>query len=217
MTTNSQPRDWLAWHDDYDRAGTPLAVRLAVVQSHVRQALDAAPPGTIRVVSICAGQGRDLVEVVATHERRDDVSAVLVEADERNVLSATRRISELGLDRGIRPILGDASVTDRYVGHTPAHLVLACGIFGNIGEDDIHNTIRHLPSFCSTGATVLWTRHRRPPDLTPTVRRWFGDAGFEEIAFAGLTHLPYIGVGAVRWPGANGALPTGTRLFNSLG
>ena len=35
----------------------------------------------------------------------------------------------------------------------------------------------------SDGATVIWTRNRRTPDVTPQVRAWFADQGFDEIAF----------------------------------
>ena len=34
--------------------------------------------------------------------------------------------------------------------------------------------------------TVIWTRHRRPPDLTPQIRAWFAESGFDEIAFEAL-------------------------------
>jgi hypothetical protein len=43
--------------------------------------------------------------------------------------------------------------------------------------------VKALPSLCAAGATVIWTRHRAEPDLTPTIRRWFIEAGFEEEAF----------------------------------
>jgi hypothetical protein len=36
------------------------------------------------------------------------------------------------------------------------------------------------------GATVIWTRHRRLPDLTPQIRAWFTESGFDEIAFEAL-------------------------------
>ena len=80
-------------------------------------------------------------------------------------------------------IEGDAAVTDVYAGAVPAELVLACGIFGNVSDDDVKRTVGSMPSFCSRGATVIWTRHRRAPDLTPAVRGWFADAGFRERAF----------------------------------
>ena len=35
--------DWHAWHDDYDKPGTPLARRLAAVQDQIRVALTATP------------------------------------------------------------------------------------------------------------------------------------------------------------------------------
>jgi len=61
--------------------------------------------------------------------------------------------------------------------------VLACGVFGNISDDDIHRTIAALPSLCAPGAVVIWTRHRLEPDRTVQVREWFRSAGFAERAF----------------------------------
>ena len=78
---------------------------------------------------------------------------------------------------------GDASLVRSYAGFLPADLVLVCGVFGNIGEGDIRGTVSRMPSFCAPGGTVVWTRHRRPPDLTSSVRGWFFDAGFEEVSF----------------------------------
>ena len=56
-------------------AGTPLedpasnlSLRLRTVQGMVRRALDEAPAGSpMRIVSLCAGQGRDVIDVVAEH------------------------------------------------------------------------------------------------------------------------------------------------------
>lgn len=58
-------RDWYAWHQYYDDPDTSLAQCLAAVQGQIRAALDAAPPGPLHVISLCAGQGRDLIGVLA--------------------------------------------------------------------------------------------------------------------------------------------------------
>ncbi|HEV2369729.1 MAG TPA: hypothetical protein VGR90_07625, partial [Acidimicrobiales bacterium] len=59
----------------------------------------------------------------------------------------------------------------------------ACGIFGNITDSDVERTIRLLPSLAAPGATVIWTRHRRAPDLTGPIRAWFAAEGFDEVGF----------------------------------
>ena len=74
-------RDWHAWHDAYDDPGSSLAQRLRVVQARIAATLDAAPPGPLRALSMCAGQGRDLIPVLASHPRGRDVTARLVELD----------------------------------------------------------------------------------------------------------------------------------------
>jgi len=55
--------DWVEWHAGYDDDGSRLAHRLRIVQGLVRTALDALPAGPATAISMCAGQGRDLIEV----------------------------------------------------------------------------------------------------------------------------------------------------------
>jgi predicted RNA methylase len=99
--------DWHAWHDDYDRPGTSLARRLQAVQLQIRTVLESARPGPLRVISLCAGQGRDLLGVLADHPRRDDVRARLVELDPRIAAVAETRARAAGLDR-VEIVTGDA-------------------------------------------------------------------------------------------------------------
>ena len=151
-------RDWVEWHRDYDDPGSLLSRRLELVQRHLRAELDHAPAGDIRLISLCAGQGRDVI------------------------------------------------------GAVPAQVVVAYGIFGNITASDIQATVAALPSLCAPGALVLWTRHRRPPDLTPAIRSWFREAGFREEAFD-ISHDGFMSVGAHRLTGEPAALMPGQRLF----
>jgi hypothetical protein len=207
--------DWLEWHAPYDDPASPLSRRLAIVQQRAREAIDRAPPGPVRVISICAGQGRDVVGALADHPRRDDVVARLVELDRRNVELARASVDAAGLDR-VEVIEADASITSIYDGLVPAALVLVCGVFGNIRHDDIHRTIATLPSLCTPGATVCWTRHRRPPDVTPDVRRWFAEAGFEELHFDTAEDVAF-GIGTARFVGEPEPFRPGVRMFTFIG
>ncbi|HZY29573.1 MAG TPA: hypothetical protein VFE49_15085 [Jiangellaceae bacterium] len=85
-----------------------------------------------------------------------------------------------GLD-GIDVLVADAGTTDSANGAVPADIVLLCGIFGNITDVDIERTIRAVPVLCAPAATVLWTRHRRPPDLVPRIVDWFAASGFAQV------------------------------------
>jgi hypothetical protein len=140
-------------------------------------------PGTFRIVSMCAGQGRDVIDVVATHPKREAVSALLVELHPDLVAFARQRAAAAGVDRHVRIVEGDAALSRWYADYVPADLVLVCGVFGNISAADRGHTIQALPGWCKPGAHVIWTRHRRPPDATPAVRAEFAAAGFTELAF----------------------------------
>jgi SAM-dependent methyltransferase len=204
-------KDWLAWHDAYDRPGSQLSRRLAAVQDRVRIALDTSPPGPLRVISLCAGQGRDLIEVLADHPRRDAATALLVELDARNVAYARTAAARAGLGR-VEVREADAAALDEYAALVPADLVLLCGIFGNVTPADIARTVAHAPQLTATGGMVIWTRHRDDPDLVPRICDWFVDAGFAQI-WVSAKDDGY-GVGVHRHTGAPPPLERGVRLFS---
>jgi hypothetical protein len=201
--------DWQQWHQRYDDPGSELSRRLEAVKEHVHAALDRAPAGPVPVVSLCAGQGRDLLEVLADHPRRADVRARLVELDP--VLAATARDRAAEFDQ-VEVVTGDASLTDQYVGLVPAELVLLCGIFGNISSEDIHRTVDASPQLCRTGGTVIWTRHREDPDLAPSICDWFESLGFERVWLS--DRDAGFGVGVHRFTGVPEPLITGQSLFS---
>jgi ubiquinone/menaquinone biosynthesis C-methylase UbiE len=212
-----QQRDWVAWHGGYDEPGSSLSRRLEAVQKQIREALDRTAPGRVRALSLCAGQGRDLLGVLGEHPRRDEVTARLVELDPANVRIARERAAEFGLT-GVEAVEADAALVDSYAGAAPADLVLACGVFGNITDEDVERTISMLPQLCAPGATVVWTRNRRPPDLTPDICRWFEKYGFEYL-WASPPHHQGFGVGAHQYTGAPASVPLqrGARMFTFVG
>ncbi|WP_134116525.1 SAM-dependent methyltransferase [Kribbella kalugense] len=201
--------DWQTWHQRYDEPGSELSRRLEAVKAQVRDALDRAPAGPVPVVSLCAGQGRDLLEVLADHPRRADVQARLVELDPKLAASARERAGDFDQ---VEVVTGDASLTDQYVGVVPAELVLLCGIFGNISPEDIQRTVDASPQLCRTGATVIWTRHREEPDLVPTICEWFESRGFERVWVS--EPDAGFGVGVHRFNGVPDPLVTGQSLFS---
>ena len=169
--------DWQAWHEGYE-SDTPLRRRLEIVQRHIGEVLDSFDRSPLRVVSMCAGEGRDLLGALDGHSRRD-VTGRLVELDPELAERARAHAAALGLT-GLEVSVGDAGDTTAYAGAVPADLVLACGVFGNISDADIEKTLRALPMFAAPDATVIWTRHRREPDMTVNIRRWLSEVRLRE-------------------------------------
>jgi hypothetical protein len=212
----SRERDWATWHEAYDNPDTPLAHRLLAVQDRVSEALDQSPPGPLRAISVCAGQGRDLIGVLREHPRSRDVTARLVELDPRNAAAARQRAADAGLTQ-VEVVTGDAAQTGVYAGLIPACLVLACGVFGNITDEDVARTIRCCTGLCASGGTVVWTRGRREPDLIPQICDWFAAEGFalvglsEPVAVSETVGVSERGtqwvVGAHRFEGQSRPLP----------
>ena len=174
--------DWVAWHAGYDDPSSSISERLLAVQEEIEAFLARTPPGPVRVLSACSGLGLDVIGVLREHPRRRDVSAVLVELHPDLVTRSTELVSEAGLE-DVEVRRADAGLTSSYVPGVPADLLLLCGVFGNVSDDDIRTTAANASRLCAPGATVVWTRHRREPDLTPSVRSWFTDAGWQELGF----------------------------------
>lgn len=203
--------DWLGWHDPYADPDTPLSRRLRVVQGHIRSWLVSHPDRDLRVVSACAGQGRDLLEVLAADPDAARVSARLVELDPRNA-DAAERSARASRIENVEVVRGDAGRVGAYLGALPADLVLMCGVFGNVSDEDVRRTVSALPQLCSPEATVIWTRSRRAPDLTPQIRRWFAEAGFAEVTFDAPDDVLF-SVGVHRFAGEPQPPQAALRLF----
>lgn len=207
-------KDWSAWHESYTDDSSPLSRRLRLIRGHIASWLDERTNETLRVVSVCAGQGHDLLGVLSNRSDADRVGATLLECDERNVAAAQDKVSASGLSK-VTVAHTDAGDLAAYVGAVPADLVLMAGVFGNISDADVARTIAALPQLCNPGATVIWTRHRREPDLTPRIRRWLTDANLVERAF----HAPedvLFSVGVHRYVGNAHPLTSRGQLFQFL-
>jgi hypothetical protein len=204
----------VAWHEAYDRPGSRLARRLVVVRRRIGEALDAAAPGAagtsgpLRILSLCAGDGRDLLPELAARPGLV-VSAVLVELDGH---LAERAGASGAAVPGVEVRRGDAGDPRQFSDVLPVDLLLLCGIFGNVSDADIRATVRAVPSLLAPGGTVIWTRGRREgdDDLRPVIRRWFAEAGLTEVAFDGAPET--FGVGVARRDRSPADGPDGPRL-----
>jgi hypothetical protein len=173
---------WVAWHAAYDDPDSSLSRRLRVVREQLCEALDEAPVGPMLLLSLCAGDGRDVLGVLKDHPRRHDVAATLVELDPSLAERSRATSRSLGLD-GVDVVTADAGRTSTYSRAAPYDVVVCCGVFGNLSDHDVRAAVRGLSILVKPGGSALWTRHRLAPDLTPEIRSWFAADGFEEMAF----------------------------------
>jgi Methyltransferase domain len=211
-------RDWHDWYHDYDDPGSSLSQRLAVVRSELAALLLAAGPGPVRLLSLCSGDGRDTLPVVASSAA--EVTGLLVELDAGLAAAARASAAAQGLE-GIQVHTADAGDTSCAAGAVPADIVMACGIFGNITDADIARTVATLPSLLAPGGAVIWTRGCRVPedptevvgDPADHVRSLFARTGFDEAAFVRPEDHAFR-VGVHRWPGPPAPYVAGVRMFD---
>lgn len=203
-------RDWQAWHRSYDDPSSALSHRLAAVVDALRTAVDTAPPGPIRLVSLCSGDARDIAIALTGHPRSSEISGCLVELDPVLASAASVNLDDLGSRLEVR--CGDASDPAMFTDMAPADVLLLVGIFGNVSDDDVRRLITAVPAVCRPGASIIWSRHRRRPDLTPAIARWFLEVGCATASFASPGPGGYA-VGHERWSGRTTANRLPRRLF----
>jgi hypothetical protein len=180
-------RDWHAWYAEYDDPSSSLSRRLEVVRTRLAEVL-ATRRWPAQVISMCAGDGRDTLPVLAGLGPR--FAALLVELDPDLAAAAREEAARLRLTR-VLVRNEDAGTTDAYRGWTPSDVVLACGVFGNITDQDVERTIHALRGLLTDDGVVIWTRGSRVPqdptavagDPSEHVRTLFADAGFAELTF----------------------------------
>ena len=209
-------RDYLKWHEAYDDPDSDLTWRLNQAQTYIRQALDRLT-GPVTVLSLCAGDGRDVLQVLADRDDSSRVHSTLIELHPILAQRARKFAAESGLT-GVKVRIQDAGNTAAYAGSVPADLVIMMGIFGNISDDDIHRTIEAAPTLCRPGATLLWSRSTRGSYRNASVRGWLSEAGFTELDYLEFDQdegeRPALG--SVRYDGPPQILTTGRQLFTFL-
>jgi hypothetical protein len=76
-------KDWVQWHRGYDQPSSSLARRLEIVQHCLHRALtdvSSGKPRELQLISICAGDERDVLPVLAAHDSASRARVVLVDS-----------------------------------------------------------------------------------------------------------------------------------------
>ena len=210
-------RDWIAWHAEYDQPESSLARRLVCVRSYIRQALAVVEnqhPAELQITSICAGDGRDLLPVVAERPVRRPMSITLIELDP--LLAERAQESARHVAARVQVRQADAGDVTTYADLSRADILLACGVFGNVSREDAHTTIRFLPRLLNPSGIVIWTRGRADDGDDPSadIRRHMQIAGFTELAFTAPQNARFrVGMNQLR-PGADPDPDPPERVFS---
>lgn len=210
MRDASSVKDWGLWHEAYNDPASSLAGRLQVVRRRLDEVLDLVASPAPRLLALCAGDARDVVPVLAARADGNQVDAVLVELDEGLATSATGAADSAGL---VRVVVRHADAGDpaSFRDVLPVHVLMLCGIFGNVDHATVADIARAVPAMVHPGGYVIWTRGSgQPVDRRPEVRRLFIEAGMPERSFDGEPEAFGVGVNLVT--DHLGSVPAG-RLF----
>jgi hypothetical protein len=215
MIDRRSAEDWKQWHSLYDES-QPLKERLLAVRQHIAASIAGHSVDPVRILSACAGDGRDLIGALgATHERKR-VCAHLIESDAELVARGEAAARQFRLEDEITFHCADATRSNTYRGVSPAHVIVLAGVFGNLHDMDTKRLIASLRSLCYPGASVVWTRNLREFDdgerTTLIIKECFLASGFEEASFS-RTPSGMFAVATHVFRGSPEPLPRDVQLF----
>jgi hypothetical protein len=173
------------WHDNYeDKTSTPYKRTLIVKKLIVDYLIN---KNNITILSICAGQGRDVLTSLNA-----DTYAYLIDIDKKCIDYAQSYVNNNNI-HNVSIIKADASLISTYVDNNipKADLILICGVFGHLSLEDISITAQSLKQLIKTGGSVIWTRHKFDNDITKEVREAFELAGYKEETFISPKEEPF--------------------------
>lgn len=201
-------RDWLRWYGDYDDPTSSLARRLEGVKRRLTEALDGAASTVPTILSLCAGDGRDVIPVIAARPTTSPVTAILVENNHTLANRARGASAAVGCSQ-VQVRCRDAGDPASFADVLPVDVLMLCGIFGNIEHRTVKDIIDLIPRLVVLGGYVIWTRGGSEPDRRPEVRHWFRAAGLDEVAFDGAPERYGVGLNQLCLTSApaNWALP----------
>jgi amino acid adenylation domain-containing protein len=176
---------WTDWYRLYE-AGMGLTGRLNLVRSQVAAALDERPPGPFYLTSICAGDGRDVIPVVAEHRRAAEIDAGLIDLDAEALERGRQTAEEAGMAERFHFRCADATQAASYQGLPAADLLIVSGVLGHLNKAGLAQLAASLPMLLKPGGHLLWSRHQvlhRGAEHIAYFRGKLAAAQFEEVFF----------------------------------
>ncbi|CAN5909903.1 hypothetical protein BH11VER1_BH11VER1_09830 [soil metagenome] len=210
--------DWTDWHKQYEDSLVLLA-RLRIVREQIRATLDECGTGPIRIVSICAGDGRDVIEALSGHPRRSDVTAWLLDTHEPSLERGRAAAAAAALEAQVQFLCADATLAENYRGIVPADLIIISGVLGHQSNAGILRFLENLSMLCKSGGSVIWNRHLVTNEGTKSVlqiRENLGRNGFKEVHYE-VTSRNGTAVGRSRFGGEVAPFDPERKIFEFLG
>lgn len=210
--------DWAEWHKYYGISPS-LHARLRIVREQIVATITELPAGPIGVVSICGGDGRDLVGALVDQRRRDDVTAWILDTHEESLARGRAAAKDAGLERALRFVRADATLATSYTGIVPADLVVISRVLGHLRHADVPRLIASLGMLCKPAGCLLWNRHlviHEGRTQVALIRELLAHAGFEELHFE-ITDRAGFAVGRARFTGQAAPLDAQRVLFEFVG
>lgn len=210
----SPQNHWDEWHKHYDHSSL-LQARLQIVRGQISLAFNECDPGLIQAVSICAGDGRDLIHTTSNHPRRNDVRAFLIDKNEQSIARGKLAAEQVGLSQQFHFLKADARLSRSYIGIVPANIIILVGVLGHVRHKEIVRLVQNVPMLCKAGGWLIWAKKLKihtNHNQVLSVRNLLQRSAFKEVQYEE-TGLDGFAVSRAQFIGPTTPLDPARRLF----
>jgi hypothetical protein len=112
------------------------------------------------LVSVCAGDGRDVIQVLSGELSELPVRALLVESEPELARRGEAQAVSAGVSDRVLFRCRDATRMESYQGYVPADVLVMAGVLGNVPSRAYPDLARTAATLLRRGGFLLWTQRR---------------------------------------------------------
>lgn len=173
---------WTEWHENaYNNTNSLAYQRTEIVKNLINKYLYEINKNVV-IVSIGAGQGRDILSVLKERKDNNRIFTYLIDTD-MECLDYAKNYAEKNNIINVNVVNIDGSLTENYKDIPKADLIIFCGMMNQKNTEEVKSLANNMKFLCNEDAQIIWSRHGYDEDYSTSFRNVFNENFYKELDF----------------------------------
>jgi len=173
---------WTEWHEEaYNDINSLPYQRTEIVKDLINKYLSEIDKNIV-VISIGAGQSRDILPVLIGRKDNDRITTYLIDTD-IECLNYAKNYAKDNNIINVHIVDMDGSLVKNYKDIPKADLIIFCGMMTQKNTDEVKNLANNIKLICNEDAQIIWSRHGYDGDYSTPFRNVFNENSYKELDF----------------------------------
>ena len=173
---------WTEWHEEaYNDINSLPYQRTEIVKDLINKYLSEIDKDIV-VISIGAGQSRDILPVLIGRKDNDRITTYLIDTD-IECLNYAKNYAKDNNIINVHIVDMDGSLVKNYKDIPKADLIIFCGMMTQKNTDEVKKLANNIKLICNKDAQIIWSRHGYDKDYSTPFRNVFNENFYKELDF----------------------------------